>query len=387
MNNMNIQTLQICIFLHFTFLWAFEYHKNLEPLKTMLKSSHEPSTTSIAAHETANHWSDTDHYSSHYRDLFTNEFPDFGSESFNDFGFDIRKEPILDDSQSVISLFGLDDQNVLQTSNTQHEPGPLSFEGGNNSHHSQINPLKKGTSAQHPHVLQESSQPNLRSLGKMPEKNNHDLIIFPRPQALGADQQRTDQEAKMVKRKATLDGFNRGKKIKMDSNSEIENKTPLESVHETHKGSIDWRRLQMKISFVIMQERRCLLYKLSSISKDENRLRQHGLAASYLGKEIISRNESIFSNQFLLWYEINFTIKLIWKSHLKLDINLWESIISWKLEHGIFPIYIHKVSFLHKLFKDKRVQWPFQSEVEAFESAIGFFKDWVQKTFKIFLKD
>ncbi|KAH9816245.1 hypothetical protein DFH28DRAFT_220145 [Melampsora americana] len=387
---MFIQTLHVCLLFHNTFIWAFEYCDNLYPQRLGFSIPHERSTIPIDSHVTSNICSNTDDYPLQHRDLLTSQFLDFADEPFNSFSFETRHKLILHDSQSVISLLGLDDQTIpAQENSIQHRavPNEIKLAHVERETDQPKEPVRISSTRQL-HDSQVCSQSDPRLLASILEC--HNWLKEPGHQGLRPDDQVSCQHKKMFKRKTDTNNSKERKMMRVGSGSESRDKTPLGSVCETQDHNLEQYdnmpldRLRMRVFSAIQYHRRNLFFDLPVLPMGKDHRNLRGLSAVYLGKDIISNNETIFSNLPLLWYEINCKIKSIWKESFRLDSSLWDSIVSWKLEHGVFPLYIHKVSVMHTLFKDTKVKWPFQSEVIAFDSATKFFKIWIDKNVQSF---
>ncbi|EGG05131.1 uncharacterized protein MELLADRAFT_107820 [Melampsora larici-populina 98AG31] len=119
---------------------------------------------------------------------------------------------------------------------------------------------------------------------------------------------------------------------------------------------------------------------LLNIPNDHERATEfQSIFGSDLGRKVIKEYPRDFSQMFLFWHEVDFTVRYLSQKYLGLDPTSWDSVSTWTLEHGVFPLYIHQTSHLHRLFEGRCREYPFHNISQAFKSAINHFKQWIQK--------
>ncbi|KAH9811754.1 hypothetical protein DFH28DRAFT_1084656 [Melampsora americana] len=85
------------------------------------------------------------------------------------------------------------------------------------------------------------------------------------------------------------------------------------------------------------------------------------------GTEVISRNT------------LPFSVHLGKKTFFPSSRCARVSLASWRSQHCIFPLFIHKVTELDDLLRDLNIGWPFEINVDALESSLIYFKSWLNE--------
>ncbi|EGG03286.1 uncharacterized protein MELLADRAFT_109445 [Melampsora larici-populina 98AG31] len=104
------------------------------------------------------------------------------------------------------------------------------------------------------------------------------------------------------------------------------------------------------------------------------------------GKQLVLQNHHIIGDMSQFWNQIESKMLPILKTFFQDRRCAWVSLASWRAQHCIFPLFIHKVTDLEDFFRRLNFWWPFDTKEDTLRSSVSYFKNWITEELSEFIK-